>query len=111
MEPILEQLGHLETDTIHRLQYAKRLVKGRSRATLIEDGMFNCNFAGYVLVTVVDRKIEAAVYIQDADDWGLELVVSSVKKAERVFDELFHDAPALTPAFTEKLRQYGFVHI
>lgn len=102
----------LENENRSRLNYARRLAANRSRAILIPAGQYqSCTFAGYLLVSVVDRISEAAVYIQDCDDWGVELVVETVAKAEKIFDDLFSECPTYDKEFAEKLRQYGFVHI
>lgn len=107
----LLSIEYLEKQSSLRLAYAKNLVARRSRAVFLRDMEHHCDFAGYILATVIDRKTEAAVYIQDADDWGLELVVANVAKAEKVFDDLFHNCPAFDSVLVKRLLHYGFVGV
>lgn len=108
----LSDLDKIEKEAAIRLRRARRILEKRSsRALFIRDNIGHCDFAGYLLVTVVDRKSEAAVFIQDADDWGLELVVQDVSSAEQIFDNLFKTRPEFDKAFEDELRLYGFVNI
>jgi len=65
------EIENIRKDFDVKMLYLERLIDRKSRSKLLTDGgMSVCSFFGNVLVTVVDRKTEAAVYIQDADDWG-----------------------------------------
>lgn len=98
-------IDYLIADISDTLTYLKTLIKNRSKVRIIKNQLpyHTCDFAGFFLVSVVDRKTQAAVYIQDADDWGIELVVDDVKTADEIYDQLFSD-PDLT--FTQELMQY-----
>jgi hypothetical protein len=104
----LAALDELEETTKASLAMARVEVKGKSRAVLLRDHMGRCNYAGYVLARVVDRRTEVVIYIGDADDWSIELSVGSVPKADRLFDDLFHDCPTYDDELDEKLRNMGF---
>lgn len=113
-ESALGFIDYLEKRAITVLEYARLKVAGRTRVIFIPAPSWMCSFNGYLLASVVDRKTEFAILLQDADDWGEELVVDSLEKAERLFDEVFNppddngDGYEYDEKLRERLRNYGF---
>lgn len=108
----LADIDRMEKENTIRFRHARRLLEaGRSRALFIPDHIGHCDFAGHLLVSVIDRKGEAAVYVQDADDWGMELVVQDIASAESIFDDLFRQRPPYDKDLEDKLKLYGFTRI
>ena len=99
----------VENEAIGRLQWAKKLIKNKDKYTLIADHYGFYNFAGYLLVTMFTRPDgETVIYIQDADDWSMELGFANHKAASYVFDTLFKNQPNFNIAFKNKLIGMGF---
>lgn len=111
VDPWHREVARLKEETLSRLSYLNTLVTRRNKMKLLRDQFNTCHFAGYVLATVVNRKTEAAIYIQDCDDWGVELVVKDVETADRLFDEILGKEEVYDHELDKKLRYMGFVHI
>lgn len=108
----LSDADRIEKEATARLRRARELLDDKlSRALFIRDRIGHCDFAGYLLATVVERENNAAICIRDGEKWGLELTVRDVPAAEKIFDELFITRPDFDTAFEQKLRLNGFVDL
>lgn len=110
-------LDKFQSDCDLTLKYLRGLTHNRPRFRLIRNKLpyHTCDFLGCFLVTVVPRKGSAAVYIQDADDWGWELICADTQTALREFDLRFGDhirkEILFDPAFETQLRHQGWQRI
>lgn len=96
------------------LAYAERLISNRDQYVFIRhDGCYTCDFAGHLLVTMFTRtykeRVEPVIYIQDGDDFNMEMTFKTEEAALRVYNELFMNEPIFDSEFVATLRRYGFV--
>jgi hypothetical protein len=83
------KIEELKIQTLQRLNWAEHIIVGSLEHKFIVDVMYQCNFAGKLLVTL--RKLSDEHYvvsIRDADDFILQNWSNSLEYARSIFQQV-----------------------